>query len=387
MKLPLTIAALELRRFLRDRSNLFFVFVLPMLIVLFVGLQFGEGAQRTHAAVVGASSQLRSDLVDGLEDAGVEVAVAGREAALEQVARSRADIALFVDEGGAAAYTAGEDLDLTVVPSSQLNAQAAVQQVDTILRELSSRRGQLVALADAGVATADAERLLNRSRDLVQQPGLEVERVDELSEEFAGVGQFDFGASGQLLLFVFLSSLAGAATLIQARRLGVVARTLTAPVTARQLVLGETLGRFVIAMVQGAWIMVASSVLFDVGWGSLPVALLILSLFALVSAGAAMLLGAMMDNEGAASGLGVGLGLVLGALGGSMFPLELFPDGMRLVSRLTPHSWAYEAFAEVQRRGGGLLDVLPQLGVLGAMALLLLGAGAWAVRRSLARAL
>ena len=58
---------------------------------------------------------------------------------------------------------------------------------------------------------------------------LEVARVDELSQEFDGLGQFDFGASGQLLLFVFLSSLTGAATLIQARRLHVVSRMLAGP--------------------------------------------------------------------------------------------------------------------------------------------------------------
>jgi ABC-2 type transport system permease protein len=70
-----------------------------------------------------------------------------------------------------------------------------------------------------------------------------------------------------------------------------------------------------------------------------------------------------------------------------MFPLELFPDTMRTISRITPHSWAYEALAEIQRRGGGLLDVLPQLGVLAAMALALAALGGWSLRRSLARAM
>ena len=114
---------------------------------------------------------------------------------------------------------------------------------------------------------------------------------------------------------------------------------------------------------------------------------MVLVLFSLVSAGAAMLLGATMDNEGAAAGLGVGAGLVLGALGGSMMPLELFPSTLRAVSRLTPHAWANEALAQIQRRGGGLADVAPQLAVLAAMAAALLVLGAWALRRSLVRAM
>jgi ABC-2 type transport system permease protein len=157
--------------------------------------------------------------------------------------------------------------------------------------------------------------------------------------------------------------------------------------SAGELVTGQILGRWAIGLFQGGYIMVATSVLFGVGWGNLPVALLVLLLFSLVAAGAAILLGTLLENEGAAAGAGVGFGLVLGALGGSMFPLELFPDSMRAISRITPHAWAYDALADVQRRGAGLLDVLPQLGVLAAMALVLAALGGWSLRRSLARAM
>lgn len=133
--------------------------------------------------------------------------------------------------------------------------------------------------------------------------------------------------------------------------------------------------------------MAASSLLFGVEWGNLPAALLVLLVFALVSAGAAMVLGSVLDHEGAAAGAGIGLGLVLAGLGGSMTPLEFFPETMRTVANITPHAWAYEALADLQRRGGGLADILPELGVLAAMALVLLLLGGWLVRRSMTRAI
>src|SRR5690606_25396887 len=114
------------------------------------------------------------------------------------------------------------------------------------------------ALVDAGADPATADELLEAARDEVRAPELrEVE--DELSREFAGVTGFQVGAVGQTLLFVFLSSLAGSATLIQARRLGVMRRTLAAPVSTRQAVAGEALGRLAIAVFQGAYIIVATS--------------------------------------------------------------------------------------------------------------------------------
>lgn len=175
--------------------------------------------------------------------------------------------------------------------------------------------------------------------------------------------------------------------MIQARRLGVVRRMLSTPMTSRQLILGSTLGRWGLGFFQGAYIMAASTLLFGVQWGNLALALLVLAVFALVAAGAAMLLGTLVENEGPAVGIAVGGGLVLAALGGSMFPLELFPETMRRVANAVPHAWANEALADLQRRDGGLVDIAPELGVLAAMAVVLVALGAWSLRRSLARAM
>ncbi|MGB5656178.1 MAG: ABC transporter permease, partial [Acidimicrobiia bacterium] len=48
----LTIAANSLRRLFRDRSNIFFVFVLPIVLILVLGLVFGSGFQSRVAVVV-----------------------------------------------------------------------------------------------------------------------------------------------------------------------------------------------------------------------------------------------------------------------------------------------------------------------------------------------
>jgi ABC-2 type transport system permease protein len=44
MRSVLVIAGVELRRFLRDRSNIFFVLIFPLLLVAWIGAQFGGGA-------------------------------------------------------------------------------------------------------------------------------------------------------------------------------------------------------------------------------------------------------------------------------------------------------------------------------------------------------
>ncbi|QTE30993.1 ABC transporter permease [Pengzhenrongella sicca] len=387
MRAARAIAAVELRRFLRDRSNIFFVFIFPLLLVLVIGSQFGGDGGNGRVAIAGADSELGTAIATALVDDGVSVTRGGADSVRQQVARGRTDVGLFISAAAATAYDAGAPVVLEIVPGAQQGSPATVQRVRVAVAGVTVERGQVAALVGAGLGEDAALAALADAEAATTPPELRVVDVDRLTQEFDGLGQFDLGASGELLLFVFLASLAGSSTLIQTRRLGVMARTLAAPVSAGQALAGQALGRFTIAIFQGAYIMVATSLLFGVSWGNLWLSLLVLATFSAVAAGAAMVIGSVLDNDGAASGIGIGLGLVLAALGGCMLPLELFPETLRTVAHITPHAWAYDAFAEIQRRDGTLVDILPQLGVLAAMAAVLLALGTWSLRRSMARAL
>lgn len=385
----LAIAAVELRRFLRDRSNIFFVFIFPLALVVVLGLQFGGQGPAGRVAVAGADSTLRTSIAEQLEGDDVAIAYTDLDGMREQVARGRTDVGLVISSDQAAAFDEGQDVQVQMIPSSQAAAQTTVQLVRSAVREATTYRGQVAALSGHGASQAQIETALTAAAQEVSPPALQVRggEVDELAQEFAGLGQFDLGASSQLLLFVFLSSLAGSVTLIQARRRGIIARSVAAPVSIGAALVGQGLGRLAIALFQGLYIMLATAVLFDVSWGTPALTVLVLLIFSTVSAGAAMLLGSLIDNEGAASGVGVGLGLVLAALGGGMMPLEIFPDTLRTVAHVTPHAWAYDALADIQRRDAGLVDILGPLAVLVGMAFALVLAGTWALRRSLARAM
>ena len=387
MRAVCAIAGVELRRFLRDHSNIFFVFIFPLLLVVVIGGQFGGEGDDGRVAVTGSRGALGAALVVALEDDGVAVSSAGAGAVREQVARGRTDVGVFLTDAATTAYDEGRNLDIEVITGSQQGAQVTTERVRTAAARIVLERGQAAALAAEGVGQAEASAALAAATRSLRPPRLAVVDTDEVARAFAGLGRFDHGAMAQTLLFVFLASMAGSATLIQARRLGVLRRTLAAPVSAVQAIGGQALGRFAIAGFQGAYIMVATMVLFGVSWGSIWLALLVLATFSVVAAGAAMLIGSLLDNASAASSAGVGLGLVLAALGGCMLPLELFPDTLQTVAHVTPHAWAYEALGEVQRHDAGITDIVPQLAVLVAMAAGLLALGSWALRRSMTRAL
>lgn len=387
MRAGLAIAGVELRRFLRDRSNIFFVFIFPLLLVLVIGSQFGGGGGNGRVAISGSDSPLRSAVTTALRDDGVAVTSTSADVVRELLSRGRSDVGVFISPEAATAFDAGHDVTLETITGSQQGTPAVLQRVRTAVGQLAAAQGQVEALVGAGVGEPQASTALATVSAAITRPRIEVVDIDRIAQEFSGLGMFDLGAAGETLLFVFLASLAGSSTLIQTRRLGVMARTLAAPVSTRQAIGGQALGRLTIAVFQGAYIMLATAVLFRVNWGNLWLSLLLLATFSAVAAGAAMLIGSLIDNDGAAGGIGVGLGLVLAALGGCMLPLELFPSTLRTIAHITPHAWAYDAFAKIQRHHAGLVDILPQLGVLAAMAAVLLVVGTWTLRRSMARAI
>ena len=379
------IATVELRRFLRDKSNVFFVFIFPLMLILLLGSQFGAGSGQPRVSIAGPASTLAQALRAELESSGVDVTASGGDEARADLSRGRTDVGVFLDDAAADAFDAGQPAELDVVMAPQSSAKAVMQQVRTAVQAVGLDRSQLAALIGAGIPEEQARPALNQAAVQVAVPTVEIVDTGDVAQEFRGLGKFDLGASQQLLLFVFLSSLTGAATLIQARRFGVVGRVMSAPVSSGQIVTGQALGRFAIALVQGGFVMVGTALLFGVDWGNLWLSALVL--FCAVAAAAAMIVGSVMDNDTAAAGVGVGGGLVLAGLGGCMVPPEFFPETLDAISFATPHRWAYEAFAVIQRHDGSLGDVLPELGVLAGMASALLVLGASLLRRSLNRAL
>jgi ABC-2 type transport system permease protein len=218
-----------------------------------------------------------------------------------------------------------------------------------------------------------------------QQPPIDV-GVTTVGESFFPEERrgFTLGAQGQLVLFMFLTSLTGATQLILSRQLGVSRRMLSTPTPMPTILLGEALGRFGVAAFQGIFIVAATAIGFGVAWGDALGVAAVVGAFALVGAGVAMLIGAVSNNAEQAGSVGVFAGLGVAALGGSMVPPEVFPEIMQTVSWLTPHRWALDAFRDLVA-GATLLDILVPLGVLLAFGAVLLAVATWRLRAALTR--
>ncbi len=385
-----TIAGVNLRRFVRDRSNVFWVFIFPILLILVLGAAFGGSSDPRMGVYNGGEGPLAGDLVGLLEEQpGMQVMDFGsRDDLVATVERGELEAGLLIPGDYDTSLQSGSMARVEFIARNPDDAQAINSNVQSALTQ------QSILLRAAGFIEAEGVGSFAQGLEVAGQAQANVSDVVVVQTSagepvgFFQLGRFDSSAQQQMLLFVFLTSLTASAALIQTRRLGVARRMVSTPTPVRTILIGEGLGRFAIAMVQGLFIMVGTLVFFDVDWGDPLGAAAILIAFSLVGSGAAMLMGSLFNNDQQAAGLGVLFGMGLAALGGCMVPLiiyEFFAPTLFKIAHITPHAWGLEAFDALVIDKGTLVDTLPFLAILLGYAALFYLLAIWRLRRVLTR--
>lgn len=384
MRKALAIAGVNLRRVARDRIALFFMLVFPFLIILTIGAVFGSSFTPVLGVLSKGSGPLGADLVTRLERTdGIRVkAFEDRASLTTAVERGQIEAGLVIPAGYDERIRAGETVELPYIA----RPAGAGTQAGLVVSAVVDRQAIELGAARFGQGETDMsfDQALAAARAVAAHaPFVTVRTTAAGGNEMSA---FAYGAGQELVLFVFVISLAASSMLIESRRLGVARRMLASPTSAGAVLVGEALGRFAIALAEGLLIVLVTALLFGVSWGDPLATGAVVLLFALVGTGAAMLIGSVFNTAQQAGSLGVFVGLVFAALGGAMAPLEIFPPLMRTIAHVTPHAWAIDAFGEILGRGAGIAQVLPDLGALTLYAVAVLAVATVLFRRKLSAA-
>ncbi|NNE96256.1 MAG: ABC transporter permease [Acidimicrobiales bacterium] len=380
----LAIALNSLRRLTRTRANLFFVFALPMLMILVLGLTVGSATPRIGVYVEGERTPAVRALIDELEtiEGADAVVFDGLGEATDQLKREDIDALVTVpDDYGETLESGGlATLSYSVIPGNGgLEVQGFVRSA--VAAQSSTLRATRLVVAETDVSDGEAATLVAATAEV--QPTVSVRTVDADGAPFIEADIVGFVAAQELVLFVFVMSMVLAGALIQSKRLGVTRRMMSTAATTAEVVAGEALGRYLVAVAQSAVIVASTALFFGLDWGSWPATLAIVAAFCLVATAAALLIGAVVRNESQSQAVGISVGLALAALGGCMVPFEVFPDSLRTLAHITPHAWAVDAFTEVVQRGGGIAQIGTELAVLVTYGLVVLAAATFMLRRSI----
>jgi len=151
---------------------------------------------------------------------------------------------------------------------------------------------------------------------------------------------------------------------------GKIKRIVMSPTRPRDLLLGQIVARMAWAGLQVAVILGLGSLVLgvrlEVSW--LDFALVLLA-FMLAAASIGMMIGSFFKSSEKAGAVGVIASLVMAALGGCWWPLEIVPGAMRAVARVLPTGQAMDAIGEMLALGPSAPFPAVNLAVLLLMAL------------------
>lgn len=164
---------------------------------------------------------------------------------------------------------------------------------------------------------------------------------------------------GILVMFIMMIALSsGALSLFLERQSGVLKRLAATPLTRKEIILGKWLGKWFITVLQLFYGMIIGWLIFSIHWGNHVVAIIVIMLiWAAFNSALAVLLGSFAKSEGQISAIATISSLLLAALGGCWWPIEITPQWMQSLAKFLPTGWIMDVLHKLMYFGAQLQDV------------------------------
>jgi len=160
---------------------------------------------------------------------------------------------------------------------------------------------------------------------------------------------FSQSLPGMLVMFVLQMVLTyGGASLVTDRVRGRLRRLLAAPLCAPTAYGAKVLARVLLGFIQALVLLLCGAVLFHLPLGDHPLYLLPVVLCLAVVAGSLSLLGGLLcRTEKQVILVAIFAAMVLSALGGCWWPIEIVPETFKTIAACTPSYWAMHGLQSI----------------------------------------
>jgi ABC-type multidrug transport system permease subunit len=191
-----------------------------------------------------------------------------------------------------------------------------------------------------------------------------------LNSRFAGrkpvPSGFNFSLPGNLVMYLMLNLLVfGGTSMAASRRTGILKRLTTSGASRQEIVLGKIYGDTLLGGAQIVYFLLLGKFAFHVNLGAnLPGVILVLLILSWVAGALGVLVGSCLASEDRVIPVCVLTSLLMGALGGCWWPMEIAPPVFKTIALCLPTGWALFALNQLISFGAGLQAALWPMAVL-----------------------
>ncbi|MBX3063533.1 MAG: ABC transporter permease [Anaerolineae bacterium] len=392
----INIALNDLRRTFADRSIWINLLIVPIIMTVVIGMANGGGGGTTRYYVDVLSDPSAGDYAAGfmtllkqeggeqfiicdLRNAGSAAEGCGlsdiaADADLRKLAEDRIDSttttgAILLPAGFTDTLLSGGSAKIDVLGKGGLNAPTIVQEkVDAVLTRLNgSILAARVAVEQKNPAAADRaafyQQVYTAAESIWATDPVRIEEQTNTATASSSGNAFGQSAPGMGAMFVMINALGLATIFIQERQTYTLQRLLTMPLPKWKILGGKLLARYVLGLFMFG-VLITVGTFFGVRWGDWLGVIATVMLYTLAVTAIALAFSTLVKTTEQAAGIALLLSLTLAPLGGAWWPLSIVPQWMQTIGHFSPVAWSQDAFAKLVYYGGGLVDILPQLGVL-----------------------
>jgi ABC-2 type transport system permease protein len=376
MKRALFITLNEVRLYMRDKGDLAFGLLLPILtFALMYGAFGGQTLFKATASIVDEDQGMYSQqVIEGLDSIdGISIDLISAEEADTKLERSDLLMVLFIPPEFSATLASGGQAELIFKQRGNGGDEGQIlgSMIQGVARRIEQEfqvTNRVVGYLEGSGIPEDAiavtvRDILNQER---QQPALGVE--EELiggSPEF--INQY---LPGIVTMYVLFSLSLMARTIVEERRRGTLERLLTTRLSAGELFFGKFLSTVARGFIQTFILLALSYAVFQMFTPLSFLAALVVSIvFAAAAAALGMIIASVSRTEEAANWIGVVVTMFMVMVGGTFFEVS---EGSVLatVGKVSINTYANEAYKTVISQGGSLGETWTQLVVLAGVAVI-----------------
>lgn len=350
---------MDARYLLSRRETIIWTFLMPVVFFYFIGTITGRNMSADIPDPIAVSAApdagfLADELVRRLAAGDYHVVPTKTADEFDRYSRRLEIPAGFTDS-----ILAGHPMKVSFARTGQ--------ELDTSFDQVRIARAVYALLADLTKLRARGEEPTPvRLAELAAHPPTLTLDVHAAGKRVDPPTGFDQSVPGTMVMFTLLVLFtSGAVTLTTERRLGILRRLASSPMSRFSVVLGKWGARMAVGAIQIAFAMLTGWLLFHVHWGSnLAVVLLTLLSYGGLAAALAMLLGNFGRTEGQVIGIGVILSNILAGLGGCWWPIEVTPPWAQKLALFLPTGLTMNALHKLINFGAAPSAVVPHIAAL-----------------------
>lgn len=384
------IAKKDLLQILRDRSSLFFLLLVPLVLIVVVGFAFGNlfGSGPSQITITVAVSNQDSGsvgkaIVNALQINTDKLKITvdrynNPNQVTDQVANhSNVNAGIVIPAGTtdkfiATAQTGTTPKDLVQFYSLPSNNDPRATIVQNIVSGvISSQLAGTTAVGQVYSACNQPGNHCTQSSINTQAIATAVGQASATGGPLAvqaltagkavSINSFDQIVPGYAVFFALFGINAAAGTILQEKEDGTFRRLLIAPVQKYALLGGKLLAQFILTLAQLTFFFIFGYFAFHLNISSLPAVIALIIGASFAATGLGILLVSVVKTRRQLSAIVPLVVLVSSAIGGAWWPLFIEPQWMQQIAKVGVTAWAMEGLNGVMILGKDFAQVAPDI--------------------------